>query len=111
MHCRLSMENTFAVLDSSADAVVRQEARSRARVVQKLVILDQLPQLMSQMLDWASQPDCEPQMLRFLAHMVLILRQLGQPVSQEIGDQIIIIYVKVYRRVSDLFIFTCLYIW
>ncbi|XP_054261691.1 nuclear pore complex protein Nup107 [Macrosteles quadrilineatus] len=92
---KLSMENTFAVLDSSADAVVRQEARSRARVVQKLVILDQLPQLMSQMLDWASQPDCEPQMLRFLAHMVLILRQLGQPVSQEIGDQIIIIYVKV----------------
>ncbi|XP_046684879.1 nuclear pore complex protein Nup107 isoform X2 [Homalodisca vitripennis] len=91
---KLSMEDTFATLDSSGEPLVRQQARSRERVVQKLLILDQLPQLMSSMLQWAQEQDCSPQMLRFLAHLVLTLRLLGQPASQDIGDEIIKIYVK-----------------
>lgn len=39
------MEDTFASLDSSADPVIRQEALSRERVLQKLLILDRLPQV------------------------------------------------------------------
>lgn len=47
------------------------------------------------MLDWARQDDCTAQTCRFLAHLVLLLRMLGQSVGHDDGDEIIKVYVKV----------------
>lgn len=89
------MEDTFTSLDSNGDPIVKQQTSSQECVLQKLLILDHLPQMMKAMLEWSTHQDCVPQMLRFLAHLVLVLRMMGQPVCLETGDKIIKAYVKV----------------
>lgn len=91
----MTIADIFNELDANADPEVHQETFSPDRIIQKLIILDRIPELMSHMLDWVQADSCQPHLIRFLAHLVLVLRLLGKSHSEDTGDEVLKGYVKV----------------
>ncbi|XP_039282828.1 LOW QUALITY PROTEIN: nuclear pore complex protein Nup107 [Nilaparvata lugens] len=92
---RLSMEEIFSFLEASSDAKVSDESARPERVVQKLLILNKIPELLKLMAEWIQRENCTPHFTRYLAHLVLILRRVGESQAGDVGDEILKAYVKV----------------
>ncbi|RZF36814.1 hypothetical protein LSTR_LSTR009740 [Laodelphax striatellus] len=92
---RLSMEEIFNFLEASSNPKVSEESARPERIVQKLLILNKIPELRYLMADWIQRDSCTPHFTRYLAHLVLILRRVGQSQTGDIGDEILKAYVKV----------------
>ncbi|KAK3932188.1 Nuclear pore complex protein Nup107 [Frankliniella fusca] len=84
----LTLEEIFEQLRKHQSC--RDEAMKPDHQVQELLILEKIGPLLNRMEEWSM--DCGPQMLRFFAHLVLVLRLLGH--SDLAGDNVIQAYVK-----------------
>ncbi|XP_075228715.1 nuclear pore complex protein Nup107 [Lycorma delicatula] len=98
---KLNIEEIFTELEASNDPHVSCEAVKPERMVQKLLILDRIPELMSQMGEWIQSDYCKPQFVRFLAHLVLVLRLVGESHLEDVGDEILKAYVKILVSQRD----------
>lgn len=98
---KMTISDIFKELDANPDCEVNQETLSPDRIIQKLIILDTIPELMSHMSQWIQSDSCQPHLIRFLAHLVLILRLLGKSHSDNVGDEVLKAYVKVLIDQGD----------
>lgn len=97
---KISLEQIFAELDANQNLNVKATARSTMAMIQKLLILDDIAGLMEHM-NRSLDSDATPQTLRFFAHLVLFIRQIGRNHQEEIGDRIIRSYVQCLMKLGD----------
>lgn len=91
-HCfRLTLEEIFEQLGKHQHC--KEDASKPDHRVQEMLVLEKIGPLLNRMEEWSSDAACGPQMLRFFAHLVLVLRLLGH--SDVAGDNVIQAYVKV----------------
>lgn len=100
---KMSLEQIFEELEAHKNARIKTTAKDVDRVIQKYIILDDMPELMRQLDDWLSDGSFQltPQMLRFLAHLVLFIRQIGKQCQEDIGDKVIKRYVECLIKHGD----------
>lgn len=97
---KMSLEQIFGELDASKTLTVKTTARSTIAVIQKLLILDDIAGLLDHM-NRSLDSDATPQTLRFFAHLVLFIRQIGRNHQEEVGDRIIRSYVHCLMKLGD----------
>ncbi|KAK6618853.1 hypothetical protein RUM43_013244 [Polyplax serrata] len=106
----LSLEEIFNELNASKNSIVRKDATTPDHLVQKYLILDQIPQLMEEVSKWIQGSDMSvgndfeaisPHFLRFLTHLVLFLRRIGKSECEDIGDSVIEAYVKLLIEMRE----------
>lgn len=97
---KMSLEQIFGELDASKTLSVKATARSTIAMIQKLLILDDIAGLLEHM-NRSLDSDATPQTLRFFAHLVLFIRQIGRNHQEEIGDRIIRSYVQCLMKLGD----------
>lgn len=86
---RRSLNEVFDALESSKNPIVRDEARKRDHIIQKYIILDEIPKLVNYLEDWAENSMVDTQFLRFAAHLVLFLEQIGQANNRQSVEKIV----------------------
>jgi nuclear pore complex protein Nup107 len=97
---KMSLEQIFAELDAHGNLSVKATARSTIAVIQKLLVLDDIAGLLNHM-NSSLDTDATPQTMRFFAHLVLFIRQIGRNHQEEIGDKIIRAYVQCLMKLGD----------
>lgn len=97
---KMSLEQIFAELDANKNLDVKATARSTMAMIQKLLILDDIAGLLSHM-NRSLESDTTPQTLRFFAHLVLFIRQIGRNHQEDIGDRVIRSYVQCLMKLGD----------
>ncbi|CRL07254.1 CLUMA_CG020234, isoform A, partial [Clunio marinus] len=97
---KISLEQIFTELDASKNINVKSTARSTMPMIQRFLILDDVTGLLNHMKDTLDS-DTTPQTLRFFAHLVLFIRQIGRNHQEEIGDRIIRSYVQCLMKLGD----------
>lgn len=85
----MSLDDIFEKISSCKDQKIRDEGNSPHHVIQKYLILDQVPQLMVMAEKWLNTGNSTPHFLRFLAHLVLFLKQIGQCQRDDIADKVL----------------------
>ncbi|XP_008546727.1 nuclear pore complex protein Nup107 [Microplitis demolitor] len=98
---KLALEEIFNDLHASKDLSILKQSNSADHLIQKYLILDQVPQLMEIIEEWIDSEDCRPQFLRFLAHLVLFLRQIGKISNDKVGDKVLLAYVKLLIEIGE----------
>lgn len=97
----ISLEEIFKELHASKNELIRAQANKPDHLIQKYLILDQIPKLMEEVESMIDLGTCEPQFLRFLAHLILFLRQIGKNTKDKIGDKVLQAYVRILIRMGD----------
>ncbi|KAK2587811.1 hypothetical protein KPH14_003913 [Odynerus spinipes] len=97
----VSLEEIFKELLASKNELIRTQANKPDHLIQKYLILDQIPKLMEEIESMIDLGTCDSQFLRFLAHLVLFLRQIGKNTQDKIGDKVLQAYVKVLIQIGD----------
>ncbi|XP_043462655.1 nuclear pore complex protein Nup107 [Leptopilina heterotoma] len=97
----VSLEDIFTELRASKDQKVRTEASKPDHLIQKYLILDQIPQLMEEIETMIHLGVCDSQLLRFLAHLVLFLRRIGKCSNDKIANKVLLAYVRVLIDIGD----------
>lgn len=108
-NAKMSLEQIFDELLVHNDTSVRDYAHSRVGVIQKYLILDNITELLQQMNIWIEEESSSTErdsklgrhMLRFLAHIVLFMRQIGRIDKEETADRIIAAYVECLIQMKD----------
>lgn len=85
----MTLDEVFEKISATRDNRIRDEANSPDHLIQKYLILDQIPQLMKEMETWIMSKNISPQFLRFLAHLVLFLKQIGHSQRDDIADKVL----------------------
>ncbi|XP_011298381.1 nuclear pore complex protein Nup107 [Fopius arisanus] len=98
---RKTLEDVFDDLQASNDPSIRTEAMRPDHLIQKYLILDQIPKLMDVIEEWIDNTNCNPQFIRFLAHLVLLFRQIGKSCDDVVGNKVLLNYVKVLIEIGD----------
>lgn len=100
---KMSLEQIFEELEAHKNIRIKTSARDVDRVIQKYLILDDIPELMRQIDGWLSDSSfpLTAQMLRFLTHLVLFIRQIGKQCQEDIGDKVIKRYVECLIKHGD----------
>lgn len=100
---KMSLEQIFEELEAHKNIRIKTAARDVDRVIQKYLILDDIPELMRQFDAWLSDSSfpLTAQMLRFLTHLVLFIRQIGKQCQEDIGDKVIKRYVECLIKHGD----------
>lgn len=98
---KFSLEDIFSNLQASKNVVVQAQASNPDHLIQKYLILDQIPQLLEHVQLWIDGGNCNPQFLRFLAHLILFFRQIGKDDRNKIGDKVLLAYVRVLMDIGD----------
>ncbi|XP_037026335.1 nuclear pore complex protein Nup107 [Bradysia coprophila] len=91
---KMSLEQIFEELSAHKSDTIRVAAENPVNIVQKFLILDDIPELMRHIDAWISADKIGPQMLRFLTHVVLFMRQIGRPHHEDVADRVIKAYVE-----------------
>ncbi|XP_056635270.1 nuclear pore complex protein Nup107 [Diorhabda sublineata] len=92
---RMSLNEIFSNLESSKNARVREESRKPEHIIQKYIILDEIPTLLLKFEEWIEEQHNIPtNFLRFLAHLVLFFDQIGQGHHREIIEKVLEAYIK-----------------
>lgn len=91
----MSLDDVFVKISAYPMAKIKKEAEEPDHIIQKYIILDQIPQLMIEIDKWLHEANCSPQFIRFLAHLVLFLRQIGQIHRDDIAEKVLVAYVKI----------------
>ncbi|KAK7508730.1 hypothetical protein BaRGS_00000296 [Batillaria attramentaria] len=88
----------FDELAASTDERIQAECQQWYHVIQKFIVLGDIPSLVEVMYSWVRSPEGRaniPQhLLRFLAHLVLFLRRIGQEGKEELCTVILEAYVE-----------------
>lgn len=91
---KMSLEQIFDELSAHKSDTIRLTAENPVNVVQKFLILDDIPEMMRHIDAWISAGKIDSQMLRFLTHIVLFMRQIGRPHHEDVADRVIKAYVE-----------------
>lgn len=71
----MTMDDIIAELKSNTKTSVRKEAHKPKRQIQQYFMTNQFSELVNHMADWAEKnSESDPQFLRFLAHLILVIR-------------------------------------
>uniref|UniRef100_A0A182VZJ0 Nuclear pore complex protein n=1 Tax=Anopheles minimus TaxID=112268 RepID=A0A182VZJ0_9DIPT len=91
-----SLEKIFDVLEAHKNVRICMAAKDVDKVIQKYIMLDDIPELMRIVDGWLEGTEVVliPQMLRFLTHFVMFLRQIGKTFQEDIGDRVVKRYVE-----------------
>ncbi|CAG9773100.1 unnamed protein product [Ceutorhynchus assimilis] len=91
---RQSLNDVFSNLASSENRVVREEAKEPQHVVQKHIVLDEIMVLLKELEEWSESANVSTQFLRFAAHLVLFLDQIGQANRRDCVEAVVEAYIK-----------------
>ncbi|GLV32653.1 Nucleoporin 107kD [Carabus blaptoides fortunei] len=91
---KMTLDEVFEKISATRDNRIRDEANSPDHLIQKYLILDQIPHLMKEMETWIMSKNINPQFLRFLAHLVLFLKQIGHSQRDDIANKVLESYVR-----------------
>lgn len=93
---RMTMNDVIAELKSSSLLSVRQEAQKPIRQIQQYFMTNQFRELVNNMVDWTeNSPELDSQFLRFLAHLILVIRWAGIQHDELNANLIIQKYIEV----------------
>lgn len=87
----MSLNDIFARIESSANSSIAKEATDKYRIIQKHVILNEIPGLLVKLEQWVEEPNISTQFMRFAAHLILFLEQIGQAARKDV-DKIVELY-------------------
>lgn len=89
-----SLRAVLEAVKNSENTEIRKESTSAHRIIQSLVISEDWEQLHCHLKEWSEHAtDIDPHLLRFLTHLVIILRRLGVPPNIEVEENMIIAYI------------------
>ncbi|KAL8570338.1 hypothetical protein ACOMHN_035756 [Nucella lapillus] len=94
--CLMEPAQVFQALQASPDQVIRSECEQWYHVIQKNIILGHISALVEVMYDWVQKgrQSLPYHLLRFMAHLVLFLRRIGQDVNEDLCTVILECYVE-----------------
>lgn len=93
----MTMDDIVAELKSNAKLSVRQEAHKPQRQIQQYFMINQFSELVNNMVNWAENSlKSDPQFLRFLTHLVLVIRWAGIQHDQLAANLTIQKYIEVW---------------
>lgn len=99
---KMSLEQIFNELEAHESRMVHASARNPMNIIQKYLILDNMPALMNAIDGWLAESNrLDGQMLRFLTHLVLFMRQVGRGHQDDVGDRVIKSYVERLIELGD----------
>ncbi|XP_065218253.1 nuclear pore complex protein Nup107 [Planococcus citri] len=98
---KFSVNEIFEELAGFNDNDIRVEACTPERIVQRLIITDRIPDLISAMSDWCCQENPNPHLIRMAAHVVICLRLVGVHSDTRKSDVILRSYVKILMKIGD----------
>lgn len=98
---KMSIDEIFN--DLSTRDGIRDVAEDKMTIIRKYLILDDIQELMRNIGQWLDDLKNDGQMLRFISHVVLFMRQIGRLHLQQedIGNQVIKSYVEYLIRDSS----------
>lgn len=91
---KMSLEQIFDELAASKSDLIRLEAKKKINIIVQHLILDDITRLMEIIAEWLENETIPPQTLRFLAHLVLFLRQMDRLQRPEVANQVLRAYVE-----------------
>lgn len=92
----MSLDDIVAELKSNSKLSVRQESHQPERQIQQYFMTNQFRELVNNMADWTeNNTESDPQFLRFLAHLVLVIRWAGIQHDALAANLIIQKYIEV----------------
>ncbi|XP_063228293.1 nuclear pore complex protein Nup107 [Bacillus rossius redtenbacheri] len=103
---KTGLEELFAELEASKERAVAEEARDPVHTMQKLLILDDIPQLLDHLERWVDEDApllescCGPHFLRCAAHVVLFLRSVRR-CDDKHGNRVLEAYVRVLMEKQE----------
>lgn len=97
---KMTIEEIFNELSTREN--IRDVAEDKMTIIRKYLILDDVPELMRNINCWLDDLKNDGQMLRFLAHIVLFMRQIDRQHEQQgdIGNKVIKTYVEYLMKES-----------
>ncbi|XP_066138201.1 nuclear pore complex protein Nup107 [Euwallacea fornicatus] len=96
-----SLNEIFGDLESSTSKLVREESKDPYHIIQKYVILDEIPALLGDLLEWSESPSTSTHFLRFSAHLVLFLDQIGRGSKRDCVAGVIRAYIKRLMKMNE----------
>lgn len=60
----MNLEEIFTELEANNDPFVSKEAKKPERIIQKLLLLNRIPELMTKMGEWIDSNSCKPHFIR-----------------------------------------------
>lgn len=90
---KMAIEQIFDELSAHKNMSVRDVASHYITIIQKYIILDDIPALIKKINEWIDDIKDDGQMLRFITHLVLFLRQIDRPHQDHIANKLIKTYV------------------
>lgn len=85
----MSLNEIFENLESSKSPRVRDESRKSEHIIQKYIILDETPTLLQELAESIEDVTIPAHCLRFYAHLVLFLDQVGQGHNRDVTERIL----------------------
>lgn len=98
---KMTIEEIFN--DLSTRDNIRAVAEHKMTIIRKYLILDDIQELMRNINQWMDDLKNDGQMLRFVTHIVLFMRQIGrlQDAHEDIANKVIQSYVEYLTRESN----------
>lgn len=91
---KMTLEEIFDELSAHKNVSVREIAKHRMTIIRKYIVLDDIPELMRNVNSWLEDLKHDGQMLRFITHIVLFMRQIERLHPEEMADNVIRAYVE-----------------
>lgn len=98
---RMSLNEVFKKLRASSKREVHEEASDPKRLIQEFIILEENKELLEKLDVWLEESWVDAQFLRFSAHLVLFLDQIGQISNRSCFEKIIEGYLKVLMDMKE----------
>lgn len=98
---KLTLYEIFWELENSTDTSIRMEASKPERTVQKCVILNEIPELVTFLSELCRKNSSDCNFLRFSAHVVICVRLIGFGHNGDEADFVLRTYVEFLMRYKD----------
>ncbi|XP_012255670.2 nuclear pore complex protein Nup107 [Athalia rosae] len=98
---KMDIKDIFDALQASKYSNIREQSNKPDHIIQKYLILDEIPKLMEEIEILVDSGTCTSQFLRFLAHLTLFLRQIGKNTNDRIGHKVLAAYVQILIEMGD----------
>lgn len=95
------IEDIFDALQASKYLDIRLQSSKPDHLIQKYLILDQIPKLLEEIEAFVDSGTCTSQFLRFIAHLVLVLRQIAKTSNDRVSHKVLAAYVKILIDIGD----------
>ncbi|KAI4461726.1 hypothetical protein MML48_5g00006227 [Holotrichia oblita] len=98
---RMSLNEIFATLTASNNKDVSVQAHKPEHVIQKHLILDEIPELFKELERYVDENNVSTQFLRFAAHLVLFMDQIGRVQNKDTIEKILEVYINRLTNMDD----------